>query len=61
MMFTISQTLLMNGLNPKHFLLAYFQACAISGGQPPENIAQFLPWNLSQEQKDAWRCPEPFP
>lgn len=61
MVFTISQTLLMNGLNPKDFLLAYLETCAISGGQPPENLKEFLPWNLSQEQKDAWRCPEPFP
>jgi len=60
MMFTISQTLLMNDVNPKHFFLAYLEACAINGGHPPENLNEFLPWNLSQEQKDAWRCPEPL-
>jgi transposase len=57
MMFTLVQTLQVNGLSPKEFLLAYFQACAENGGNPPENPESFLPWNLSQEQKDRWRHP----
>ncbi len=61
MMFTLVQTLHVNGLSPKEFLLAYFQACAENGGKPPENPESFLPWNLSQEQKDRWRYPEEPP
>jgi transposase len=61
MMFTLFQTLLVNKLSPKDFLLAYFQACAENGGQPPENPESFLPWNLTQEQKDRWRYPVDFP
>ena len=57
MMFTLFQTLLVNDLSPKDFLLAYFQTCAENGGQPPENPESFLPWNLSPEQKDLWRHP----
>ena len=58
--FTIFQTLLKNNLDPKKWLSAYFQACAENGGRPPENIEAFMPWNLSPEQKESWRCPEPF-
>ena len=58
--FTIFQTLLKNGIDPKKWFFAYFEACAENGGRVPENLDEFLPWNLSTQQKDAWRCPEPF-
>ena len=54
MMFTIFQTLLMHGLNPKKFLTAYFEQCALNGGNAPENKESFLPWNLTEEQKKKW-------
>lgn len=60
MAFTIIQTLLMNEVNPRNFLRAYFEACALNGGHSPENLQEFLPWNLAPEQKDAWAYPEPF-
>ena len=59
--FSIFQTLLINHVNPASFLRAYFEACAAHGGQAPENIEAFLPWNLPVEQKDAWRYSDPFP
>jgi len=59
MMFTIMQTLLINQLSPSAWLRAYFQACAESGGRPPENIEAFLPWRLSEQQKAAWHYPSP--
>jgi|TARA_B100001971_G_C18246088_1_gene574331 transposase len=58
MLFTIFQTLLMNQINPQKYLLAYFAACAQNGGNPPENICDFLPWNLTAAQKEIWRYPE---
>ncbi len=58
--FTIFQTLLKNGIDPKKWLFAYFEACAQSGGRPAENLDEFMPWKLSEEQKEAWSCPEPF-
>ncbi len=61
MLFTIFQTLLVNHIDPQKFLLAYFQACAEHGGRLPENPAAVLPWNLSDEQKTAWRFPEDPP
>ena len=50
-LFTITQTLLKNHINPKKFLIAYFDACAENGGKPPDNLDVFLPWNMSDEQK----------
>ena len=58
--FTIFQTLLKNGVDPKKWFFAYFEACARNGGRVPDNLDEFMPWNLSEQQKDAWRCPEPF-
>jgi len=58
--FTVFQTLLKNRIDPKKWFFAYFEACAKNGGRVPENLDEFLPWNLSEQQKDAWRCPEPF-
>jgi transposase len=61
MAFSIIQTLLINGVNPTRFFAAYFETCAANDGQAPENLEELLPWNLSQEQKDVWGYPEPFP
>ena len=58
MLFTIFQTLLINRINPKLFLQAYFEACAQNGGKAPENPDEFLPWNLSEEKKAQWLYPE---
>jgi transposase len=55
LLFSIFQTLLINQINPKPFLLAYFEACAHHGGRVPANLDEFLPWNLSAEKKAAWR------
>jgi len=60
-LFTIFQTLLLNHIDPQQFLLAYFEACAGNGGRPPKDLAAFLPWNLSAEQKAAWRYPRSPP
>mgnify|MGYP001616105000 FL=1 len=58
MLFTLFQTLLLNRIDPKKFLLAYFQACAQNGGRPPHDMVAWLPWNLSAEQKAVWLYPK---
>ena len=58
MLFTLFQTLLLNRIDPKKFLLAYFQACADHGGRPPRDMAAWFPWNLTAEQKVAWLYPK---
>jgi transposase len=57
MLFTLFQTMILNGIDPKKHLTAYFEACARNGGKPPEDLDAFLPWNFSAEQKAAWQYP----
>jgi transposase len=59
--FTIFQTLVLNGLNPQKVLQAYFEACARNAGQVPDDIDAFMPWNLSEQQRAAWRHPREPP
>jgi len=56
-MFSIFATLARWKINPRKWLSWYFDVCAASGGQVPENPASFLPWNLSQTrlaQLQSW-------
>ena len=57
-LFALIQTLLSNNINPKQFLLDYFDACATNGGRTPDNLDPFLPWNLSEERKNKWQYKE---
>ena len=59
--FTILQTLLMNHIDPKQWLVDYLEVCAKNVGRPPEDIDRFLPWNMSAWQKAAWRYPRDPP
>jgi len=52
-LFSILATLQRNGINPRHYLEVYFEACAANGGKPPENIDAYQPWNLSQDVREA--------
>ena len=47
---TMFQTLEMWGLNQKKYLDAYWNACAKAGGKTPDDISEFLPWNMSREK-----------
>ena len=50
-LFSILATLSMWKLNPRRWLMWYFQRCAEAGGKVPEDIQPFLPWNLEAEKK----------
>lgn len=50
-MFTLFQTLLLHQIHPRKFLQWFFHECAHNGGNPPEDIHPFLPWNLSAQKK----------
>jgi hypothetical protein len=60
LLFSLFQTLALCNLNPRSWLTAYGEACAAAGGQAPADAAAYLPWNLTAEQQQAWRC-EPAP
>jgi transposase len=52
-LFSIFQSLALWNINPRLWLTAFLEACAVNQGNPPENIHSFLPWNMSQEQRKA--------
>ena len=59
MLFSLFATLKLHGINPRQWLTAYLEACAAAGGKAPENAADFLPWNMSEEVKAGDACPLP--
>jgi len=59
MMFSILQTVLVWGLNPRHWLSAFFDACAAHGGTTPPDLAAFLPWQMTDERKHHLAQPLP--
>lgn len=61
MLFSLFQTLCLWGLNPRLWLTAYLEACAVAGGDAAVEVDRFLPWNLSPEQRRAWGCEEKPP
>src|SRR5262249_30577025 len=43
-MFSVLQTVFLGGLNPRHWLSAFFHACVDYGGKTPPDLSAFLPW-----------------
>lgn len=57
MMFTMLQTILLWGLNPRHWLYAFLQVCAENGGSTPLDLSSFLPWEMDEERKELLAQP----
>ena len=58
-LFSILATLKLGQINPRLWLNWYLQRCAEAGGQAPQDIEPFLPWNLSQEMRAKLRMDMP--
>lgn len=48
---TILETIDMNGLDVRKWLYEYLEACAKNGGKQPDNVQEWLPWNMTPERK----------
>ena len=55
--FSLFATLLLAGLNVRTWLTAYLTACAEAGGRVPPFAERWLPWNLSDQQRQAFGQP----
>lgn len=53
MLFSLLATLQRGGLNVRKWLTWYLESCAAAGGQAPADITPFLPWNMSDAQRQA--------
>lgn len=51
MLFSLFQTLLLHGLNPRTWLTTYLQACRGCHGQAPAHASHYLPWHLSARER----------
>ena len=54
MVLSLLATLKLWGLNPRKWLTAYLEACAQAGGRVPAEPGGWLPWNLSEAQRQTW-------
>jgi transposase len=61
MLFSVLQTVVWWGLNPRHGLHACFHACAMHGGKPPTDRCAFLPWQLTAERTHQLAQPGSVP
>ena len=58
-LFSLLQTLVLWNINPRHWLSAYFKACAKNSGKAPDNIKPFIPWEMDADRIDLLSRPEP--
>jgi transposase len=52
-MLTLLQTLVLHKINPRSYLTAYLQTCALNGSKAPEQLEGWLPWNFIHGQDAA--------
>ncbi|HUT12883.1 MAG TPA: IS66 family transposase [Thermoguttaceae bacterium] len=57
-MFSILATLKQWGLNRRRWLSWYLESCAAAGSRAPDDIEQFLPWNLTADRRAELTTPE---
>ena len=54
---SLSRTLELHQIPVRHWLQDYLQHCAEQGGQPPDNLAPWLPWSMRPDRLAALRQP----
>lgn len=57
--FSLLQTLALWGINPRHWLMSYLDACADNGGKAPSALAPFLPWSMDETRRAMLGQPHP--
>jgi hypothetical protein len=53
-------TLKLHNINARTWMLAYLQACAGNGGQPPKDLSSFLPWSMDEARLQVMRASVPM-
>jgi len=59
LMFSVLQTVVLWGLNPRHWLNAFFHAWVDNGGKTPSDLSAFFPWQMTDERKHQLAQPLP--
>ena len=53
MMYSLVGTLAMNGIDVRCWLEEWLRACAANDRRPPQDLAPWLPWSMTEERKRA--------
>ena len=56
-MYSVVGTLSMNGIDVLRWLEAWLEACAKNGGKPPDDLAPWLPWSMSEKRRRKFTAP----
>jgi transposase len=56
-LFSILQTVILWGLNPRHWLQVFLTACAENGGLAPADLTPFLPWTMDEARRHELKQP----
>ena len=59
-LFSVFATLLKWNINPRTWLRWFLEACANAGGSAPSDMQPFLPWNMSDTQRQTMAQPIPI-
>ena len=61
MLFSLFQTLQVWGMDTGKWLTAYLEACAKAGGEPPPDPQQYMPWNMTTQEREKVEVQKPKP
>jgi len=56
-LFSIFKTLPLWGINSRHWLTAYLNACAENGGKAPTDVTPYLPWAMNEARRSELAYP----
>ena len=54
LMYSVIGTLALNGIDILRWLQAWLDACANNGGKPPDDLSPWLPWSMSEEDRQGF-------
>ena len=54
LMYSVIGTLALNGIDILCWLQAWLDACAKNGGKPPDDLSPWLPWSMSEEDRQGF-------
>ncbi len=57
-MYSVVGTLALNGIDVRHWLQAWLDACAANGGRAPPDLSAWLPWSMNEARKRTLMTPQ---
>ena len=51
LMYSVVETLAVNGIDVRLWLTEWLRACAANGGRAPPDLSRWLPWSMSHKRR----------